>query len=199
MEGTIGFMELFAGSFAPKNWAYCAGQLVDVRSNTALFSILGTTYGGDGRNTFALPDLRSRVAIGAGAGPGLKTRSLGEMAGEENVTLAVAEMPAHIHVVAYSQPLEVASASVNVASAGSSPSPAGQLLGSDGTLLIYGPATGATVNMAPGAVSVGPVTAPQPTAITAAPQGGSLPHSNLQPYLGMNYIICMTGIFPVRN
>src|SRR5215204_812084 len=99
MEGTIGEIRMFAGNFAPKNWALCYAQILSISQNTALFSILGTTFGGNGQTTFALPDFRSRVAVGAGQGPGLSNVSLGEQAGVETVTLLVTQMPAHNHVI----------------------------------------------------------------------------------------------------
>jgi len=99
MEPFIGQIIMFAGNFAPRGWAFCDGQLIPITQNTALFSILGTTYGGDGRTTFALPDLRGRVAMHAGSGPGLSSRRLGEKGGAENVKLTEAEMPSHSHLV----------------------------------------------------------------------------------------------------
>src|SRR6188508_951854 len=97
MEGMIGEVRMFAGNFAPKNWAFCQAQVIAIASNTALFSILGTTYGGNGTTTFGLPDLRGRVCIGPGQGPGLSNYALGEMAGTQNVTLMINEIPAHTH------------------------------------------------------------------------------------------------------
>ena len=97
MEPFIGQIEQFGGNFAPRQWAFCNGQLLEISSNTALFSILGTTYGGDGRSTFALPDLRGREAIGTGNGPGLNGKRLGEQGGLENITLNVNTMPFHSH------------------------------------------------------------------------------------------------------
>src|SRR5512139_1201847 len=97
MEAFIGSIVLFAGNFAPRGWALCQGQILSIAQNTALFSILGTTYGGNGQTTFALPDLRGRVAVGTGQGPGLPAINLGEVAGELTHTLIVTEMPAHTH------------------------------------------------------------------------------------------------------
>ena len=97
MEPFIGQIIMFAGNFAPRGWAFCDGQLLPISQNTALFSILGTTYGGDGRTTFALPDLRGRVPMHAGHGPGLSSRRIGEKGGQESVTLTIAEMPSHTH------------------------------------------------------------------------------------------------------
>src|SRR5215204_3802779 len=97
-EGTIAEIRLFAGNFAPRSWAFCQGQIMSIAQNTALFSILGTTYGGNGQTTFALPDFRGRVAVGAGGGPGLVNISLGEVSGEPTHTLIRQEMPSHNHV-----------------------------------------------------------------------------------------------------
>ena len=98
MEGTIGGIRGFAGNFAPRAWAFCEGQLIAIAQNTALFSILGTTYGGDGRTTFGLPDLRGRIPISAGTGPGLSTHKLGSRSGIEDVTLNILNLPNHFHL-----------------------------------------------------------------------------------------------------
>src|ERR1700754_404975 len=100
MEGYIAEIRLFAGNFAPRNWAYCAGQIISIAQNTALFSLLGTTYGGNGQTTFALPDLRGRAAVGTGQGGGLTNRVLGEIGGSESVTLLVSNLAPHNHMVA---------------------------------------------------------------------------------------------------
>src|SRR3954471_16909667 len=100
MDGTIGEIRLFAGNFAPRNWAFCNGQLMPIAQNTALFSILGTTFGGNGQTTFGLPDFRGRVSVGTGQGTGLTNHDLGEQSGTENVTLSTAQMPAHTHTIA---------------------------------------------------------------------------------------------------
>ena len=174
MEGTIGEIRMFAGNFAPRNWAFCAGQLLSISQNTALFSILGTTYGGNGQTTFALPDLRGRVPVGTGTGPGLPSVNLGEVSGTPTVTLLVSNLPAHNH------PLNA------VTEAGSSATPTGNLLANTGALdKEYAPAAGNTAT-AMGATAIGNT-------------GSSTPINNMQPYLGMNYIICLFGIFPSRN
>lgn len=169
----IGQISLFAGNFPPRNWAFCDGQLLPIAQNTALFSILGTTYGGNGQTNFALPDLRGRVPMHPGSGPGLSTHTLGEVSGAENITLISSQMPAHSHLVN------------GVASGGNQSSPAGNLpaIESTGTSLDYSnAATNATMN----AGMIG----------TA---GGNQPHSNLQPYTCVNFIICLSGIYPSRN
>jgi microcystin-dependent protein len=172
-EAYIGSIVLFAGNFAPRGWAFCQGQLLPIAQNAALFSILGTTYGGDGRTTFALPDLRGRGPIGTGQGPGLTNVTLGQQVGSEQVTLTVNQMPAHSHLVACNS------------SAGGNADPAGNVPGNAGGLSapkVY--ANAATANMAP-------------TMISAA--GGNQPVSVQQPSLGLNYIICLEGLFPSRN
>ncbi|MGH9628803.1 MAG: phage tail protein [Bryobacteraceae bacterium] len=172
-EAFIGSIVLFAGNFAPRGWAFCQGQLLPIAQNAALFSILGTTYGGNGQTTFALPDLRGRAPIGAGQGPGLTPVTLGEAAGSETVALTAGQMPAHTHAVA-----------CDSASAGNA-DPANSYPGNPGTLSgaqLYGTAANAT--MAPNMIT---------------PAGGSQPFSIRQPYLGLNYIICLEGIFPSRN
>lgn len=159
-EPYIGQITLFAGNFAPRGWAFCEGQLLSIAQNTALFSILGTTYGGDGRVTFALPDLRGRVPLHPGQGPGLSSYSLGEAAGTETVTLTEAEMPTHSHsmVISTTQP-------------------------------------GGTAKAIEGELTPNPIVAPNAVGNT----GGSQPHPNMQPYLALNYIIALQGIFPSRN
>jgi microcystin-dependent protein len=178
MEGTIGEIRLFAGNFAPKHWAFCQGQLLSIAQNTALFSILGTTYGGNGQTTFALPDLRGRVPVGAGTGPGLSPIALGEMAGTPTVTLLTSNLPAHTHtLMASNQP-------------GATPEPAGNVA----AVLTDSSGTGAPPNN--GYLSTFN-TSMNPQAIS--PAGGSMPINIMQPYLGLNYIICMYGLFPARN
>ena len=172
-EAFIGSIVMFAGNFAPRGWAFCQGQLLSIAQNSALFSILGTTYGGNGQTTFALPDLRGRTPIGQGQGPGLTNVTLGEQAGSESVTLTPNQMPMHTHAVG-----------CNSDSAGN-PDPTNNVPGNLGRLSTVKPfAATASATMAP-------------TMIAAA--GGSQPFSIQQPYLGLNYIICLEGIFPSRN
>lgn len=178
MEAYIGSIILFAGNFAPRGWAFCQGQILSIAQNTALFSLLGTTYGGNGQTTFALPDLRGRAPIGQGQGPGLPNITLGEMAGSPTTTLLITNMPAHNHV---------ATASVSAAADGraSSDSPADAYLDS-GTQLYTNQSDGTKMNAGMVSVQIGIA-------------GGNQPFSIQDPYLGMNYIICMEGIFPSRN
>jgi len=160
-------------NFAPKGWALCNGQLLAISQNTALFSLLGTTYGGNGTTTFALPDFRSRVPIHAGQGPGLSNYTLGEQTGTESVTLTVPQLPAHNHTVN------------GVASGGNQASPAGGFpaVESTGTSLDY-------ANSGPGA-SMNPA--------MISNTGSNQPHSNIQPVLCVNFVIALVGIFPSRN
>jgi microcystin-dependent protein len=175
----IGAVVLFAGNFAPRGWALCQGQLLSIAQNTALFSILGTTYGGDGRVTFGLPDLRGRVPLGNGQGPGLQPYELGEMSGSENVTLIQTEMPAHNHLVNTNN------------TGGSTPTPDGAYLAkSTGTFQGDALVLGAYTNAAPDSTLA-------PNSVGIA--GGSQPHNNMQPFLCMNYIIALEGLFPPRN
>jgi len=176
-EGFIGEIKMFAGNFAPRNWALCDGQILQISQYSALFSLLGTTYGGDGRTTFALPDLRGRVPIHRGTGPGLSTKYWGERGGQERVTLSHAQMPAHTHTAkAYAD-----------TSAGSSDKPKDMLPARNAAATPqYGNNFAALSNMNSAAVTVGSA-------------GGSQAHENMQPYLTIHYIICLQGIYPSRN
>jgi microcystin-dependent protein len=177
----VGEIQIFGFAFAPKNWALCNGQLLSITQNTALFSLLGTTFGGDGVRTFALPDLRGRLPMGQGNGPGLTPRVLGQSFGEENHTLLVTENPGHSHAVnAIAAPTLTNNTDV--------PGP---------TLLLAQTAStgqGGTVNLY--------VPDPQPaSAMSAAAVGvtGGQSHSNLMPLLTVNFCIALSGIFPSRN
>ncbi|MBC2857772.1 phage tail protein [Stappia sp. 28M-7] len=167
-------IRIFAGNFAPKGWAYCDGQLMPISQNTALFSLLGTTYGGDGKSTFALPDLQGRSPMQHGQGPGLSFRHLGESSGSETVTLLQTEMPQHTHRVQ-----AVARSQFTV---GNTNAVEGNLLAS--------PRTGNQYTAGP----AGEMMAPQSVGVN----GGSQPHNNMQPYLTLTFIIALQGIFPPR-
>jgi microcystin-dependent protein len=167
----IGSLSLVPYNFAPRNSALCNGQLLPIAQNTALFSLIGTYYGGDGRVTFALPDLRGRIPMGQGNGPGLTPRSMGELGGEEQVTLTLNQLPSHTHNAVASS------------TAGNTPSPAGAYWAPGPRLLLYS-----------GATSLVPM---NPTALSLA--GGGQPHDNQKPYLTLNYVIWLQGIFPPRN
>ncbi|MDX6183220.1 tail fiber protein [Flavobacterium sp. Fl-77] len=179
MEGTIGEIRLFAATFAPRDWSYCDGSLIQIRSNTALFSILGTNYGGDGQNTFALPDLRGRTALGTGQGPGLSYYALGQKSGVNNVTLTNAQLPSHTHVCTSNVTISAYS------DEGDSNSPTGNVLAAKAAM--YSTIAGDTAMKA----------APFSVAVSVA--GSSQPLPLNQPSLGLNYIICMFGIFPSRQ
>jgi len=163
----IGEIRLFAGTFAPNGWALCQGQLLSIAQNDALFNLIGTTYGGDGQSTFALPDLRGRVPTHQGTGPGLSPRVIGGLGGSESVTLTPAQLPSHNHTL-----------TATTAAASSAAGPSGSVLATS-SVALYG--SGAQVPMAN-------------AAITAS--GGGQPHENMAPYLGLNYIISLFGIFP---
>jgi microcystin-dependent protein len=174
-------IRIFPFNFAPKGWAMCAGQLIPISQNTALFSLLGTTYGGDGKSTFALPNLQGRVPIQQGQGPGLSLYDLGQVAGEEAVTLLQTEMPQHNH--------------------GFSASTAqGSTASSNGGQLAKGLAGSKTQSNVGNLYStaLGNATTPlSPTAMGLT--GGNLPHNNLMPYLTLNYCIALQGIYPPRS
>lgn len=173
MDEFLGIIKQFAGNFAPRGWALCQGQILSIAQNTALFSILGTTYGGNGQTTFALPDFRGRCPIGQGQGPGLPAVSLGEVSGSTSVTLLGTNMPSF-------------GASVT-------------LKGSTRTEV-----TGSPLNAIPAAGGSYDNAAPAGNQVNMAPQqivvsGGNQPVSIMQPYLGINFIICIEGLFPSRN
>jgi len=176
----LGEMRLFAGNFAPRGWAFCNGQSLSISQNDALFALIGTIYGGDGQNTFNVPDLRGRVPLNQGQGPGLSTYTIGQVAGVETVTLSTAQMPAHSHA------LNATTATGSVTTPGSSVMLATPVEAGVKTSLYVVPGTSA-VNQAPMAPqSIGPV-------------GGGQPHENMMPFQSINYIIALEGIFPSRN
>jgi len=170
-EPFVGEIRIFAGNFAPRSWALCDGQLLAISQNQALFSLLGTTYGGDGRTTFGLPDLRGRVPIHEGTGPGLSQRNLGARSGQEKVTVTVNQLASHNH------PLKAST------DAGGQSSPAGNVTGESPSLDIY--------------AEENPTVALSPDAIASV--GGSQSHNNIQPFQCVNFIIALFGIYPSRN
>ncbi|MDO8941048.1 MAG: tail fiber protein [Methylicorpusculum sp.] len=178
-EPFIAEIKMFGGNFAPRGYAFCDGQLLPISQNTALFSLLGTTYGGDGRTTFALPDLRGRVAIQPGSGPGLSDYTLGQKGGAESVTLTAQEMPSHTHAIT--------AALKGTAVAGNNDSPAGNTLALKARSSNYS-TTAPAVDMQAGSVTA-----------TAVSTGGSQAHENRMPYLGIYHIIALQGIFPSRQ
>lgn len=166
-------IRIFAFNFAPRGWAFCNGQILPISQNTALFSLLGTTYGGNGQSTFALPDLQGNAPMHPGQGQGLSLRDLGEMSGSSDVTLLVSEMPFHNHALL---------------AAGSDPAESNDATNNAMARSKNGSAYTATLN---------PLT---PMAFQALPPaGGSLPHNNMQPYLTLNFCIALQGVFPPRT
>jgi len=163
-------IRIFAGNFAPYQWATCDGQLMAISQNAALFSLIGTYYGGNGTSTFGLPNFGGSAAIAAGNGTGLTPRVIGEQGGETTVTLLTSEMPLHNHPMM-----------AHGAGSGGLGSPQGAALAQSGS--IYAP-KGNTSQMAPQAIS---------------PAGSSLAHNNVQPFLMLTFILCLSGIFPPRN
>ena len=170
-EPFVGEIRMFAGNFAPRGWAFCDGQLLAVNQNDALFSLLGTIYGGDGRTTFGLPDMRGRVPLHAGSGPGLSPRRLGAKLGAETETLTVNQLPSHTHAFTANT------------SSGTDNNPSGKLVAESPSLDLYAEID-ATAPMAS-------------SAITAT--GGSRSHTNIMPFLCVNFIIALFGIYPSRN
>lgn len=169
-------IRIFPFTFAPKGWAFCDGQLMPLSQNTALFALLGTVYGGDGKSTFALPDLQDSAPVGAGTsafGTGLSERFLGEMGGTPFVTLLQSEMPIHTHALSVS----ASDALVRV--------PEGELLAQATGIGLYANEAGA------------PLVALHP--VTYGLAGGDLPHNNMQPFLTFNFCIALQGVFPRRN
>jgi microcystin-dependent protein len=173
-EPFVAEIRIFAGNFAPTGWALCNGQLMPISQNTALFSLLGTTYGGDGKSNFALPNLQGSAPMQAGQGPGLSLRDLGETGGEQTVTLLQTEMPSHTHT-----------AQANNGS-GNSNNPANEVWATSpfqrGQQALYG--TPGNVVMNPFATSIA---------------GGNVPHNNMMPFLTLTFIIALQGVFPPRS
>jgi microcystin-dependent protein len=167
-------IRIFPFNFAPTGWAFCDGQLLPLSQNTALFSLLGTTYGGNGKSNFALPDLQGRAPMHPGQGPGLSLHDLGETGGSETVTLLESEIPAHSHSLTAS------------GAPGNSKTVAGGVLSR---------ATGGNVYLPPGPSA--PLVSMSPNAL--APAGGDQPHNNLQPYLTLSFCIALQGVFPPRT
>jgi microcystin-dependent protein len=167
----VGEIRMFGFDFAPQGWAQCNGQLLPIDQNTALFSLLGTTYGGDGRITFGLPDMRSRVPVGQGQGPGLSSYAEGQAGGAETVTLTAAQMPGHTHPVKASS------------SAAGSDQPEGRALARSASHIYTARPDASTVM----------------NADMLGDAGSGQPHDNIQPYLAVNFCIALAGIFPSRT
>jgi len=162
-------IRIFPFNFPPKGWAFCDGQLLPISQNTALFSLLGTTYGGNGKSNFALPDLQGRVPLHPGQGPGLSLYDLGQSGGSETITLLETEMPAHAHQA------------MAIGAFADQPAPSGKTWGRTAANPYIGASTG---QMSPSALAL---------------TGGSLPHNNMQTYLTLNFCIALQGVFPPRT
>jgi len=199
MEGTIGEVRLFASNFAPRAWAFCEGQLLSISANQALFSILGTTYGGDGRTTFALPDLRGRSAISQGHGPGLTSRSLGARLGTQTNTLTTNTMPSHTHTATFNF-AGAAGGQVNIAVSNSTDvgneAADGYLAQGGDVPEIYSEEAG-TGGMTLAPTSLNDLTVTGTVDVQSAGSGQHYYH--LQPFLSIYYIICLQGVFPSRG
>lgn len=166
-------IRIFPFNFAPKGWAFCSGQLLPISQNTALFSLLGTIYGGDGKSTFALPDMQGNAPMHPGQGPGLSLHDLGETGGSQFVTLLESEIPSHSHQIL---------GNINPANL-AAPSPARSL-----------------ARASPGQAYTATLTNIQPFSFSAmGPAGGTQPHNNMQPYLTLNFCIALQGVFPPRG
>jgi microcystin-dependent protein len=167
-------IRMFSGNFAPKGWAFCDGQMLPISQNTALFSLLGTTYGGDGRTIFGLPNLQGRAPMQPGHGPGLSSYSLGESGGTETVTLTEAQTPTHTHTLS----------GVTQPGTQFAPSPANSVLARSVGGNAYAPSASPSVSMSPASLSS---------------SGGSQSHQNMQPYLTITFIIALQGVYPPRG
>jgi microcystin-dependent protein len=167
-------IRIFPFNFPPKGWAFCDGQLMPISQNTALFSLLGTVYGGDGKSTFALPNLQGSAPMQPGQGQGLSLRDLGEMSGVESITLLVSEIPLHTHQMRFHE-VDLAELPVGASN---------RVLANSANQNAYQSNTSANL------VTMAPQTLP--------PAGGGLPHNNMQPYLTLNFCIALQGVFPQR-
>jgi microcystin-dependent protein len=172
MDPFVAEIRIFPFNFAPKGWAFCDGQILPLSQNTALFSLLGTTYGGDGKSNFALPDMQGNVPMHPGQGPGLSLHDLGETGGSDVVSLLESEMPAHSHnLMASSQP-------------GEDPQAVTESFGRSVGANLYQASNANLASMYDGIM---------------APAGGDQPHNNLQPYLTLNFCIALQGVYPPRT
>lgn len=180
MEPFIGEIRMFGGTFAPRGWAFCNGQILSIAQNTALFSLLGTIYGGNGQTTFGLPNLQGRVPMGFGNGPGLTFRSLGETTGTENVTLLAANLPAHTHPVSLPSPATTSLGTLM------EPGPTAIPAASNQRNAQYAPSASANTQLSAGVANTGSA-------------GSNSPVSVMQPSLAVSFIIALEGIFPSRN
>ena len=170
----VGEIRIFGGNFAPAGWMLCQGQLLPISENETLFQLIGTTYGGDGQSTFALPNLASRVPVHQGTGPGLSTYVIGQSGGVENVTLTTNQIPAHSHVAVTASTGQVGAAANNILANAQSTQTGARIYSSQAT------------NVAMNASSI-------------TQTGGNQPHDNIQPSLCLNFIISLFGVFPSQN
>jgi microcystin-dependent protein len=173
MDPFVAEIRIFPFNFAPKGWAWCDGQLLPISQNTALFSLLGTTYGGDGKSNFALPDLQGRAPMHPGQGPGLSLHDLGETGGSDTVSLLESEIPAHSHTANAGGNFDV----------GDTNTPAGNIIAKSANGFAY--------------FTPQNLTPMNPN--TIAPAGGDQPHNNLQPYLTFYFCIALQGVYPPRT
>ncbi|MGZ8216478.1 phage tail protein [Methylomagnum sp.] len=197
MDSYLGQIMPFAGNFAPDGWHVCDGSLLTISQYQALYSILGVQYGGDGRTTFALPDLRGRTIIGAGAGPNLTNRPQGAKGGAEGVTLTTAQIPAHTHTLTAQASVAIP-ATKAFTGTGTTHVPTGNVLAAandpnSGDVNGYAAASSANTTLGDAATATASF-ANAPT----TPTGGGGPHDNMSPYQVLNWIICINGLYPVR-
>jgi microcystin-dependent protein len=186
----VGQISIFAFNFVPLQHAFCHGQLIPISQNTPLFSLLGTTFGGDGRTTFAVPNLQGRVPIGVGQGQGLSPYFLGQESGSEKVTVTAATLPQHSHTF---DPASLKGTLQCRNEAGNQQGPAGNVPAVESTGV-----TAAFTDAAPLAASMASDAVTLTGGLTLTPSGGGLPHNNMQPYLTLNYCIALQGVFPAR-
>lgn len=194
MEEYMATIMGWAPNFAPRNWAFCAGQTLSISSNTALFSLIGTTYGGNGQTTFNLPDLRGRVPVGAGQGPGTSDYRLGQMGGSETVTLTVAQLAPHTH--------EAATSGLSATIQASDQAATESVPGTNGATTLGAAMNGGRPSQAYNSATPNVTlnTGGQVSGnVTINPTGSGQPIGLMQPYLAINFIICIAGVFPPRN
>ncbi|WP_346840819.1 tail fiber protein [Metapseudomonas otitidis] len=191
MDPFIGEIKMFGGNFAPRGYAFCMGQSMAIAQNTALFSLLGTTYGGNGQTTYGLPDLRGRSPVGQSQAPGLSLIDLGELGGAETVTLLQTQMPMHTHLASGTSTISAAGTPTNPALVPSATNSVlgGSVGGSPSAAAIWSSAMSTPV----------PLTNPSTVNVTVQMAGGSQPVAIRNPYIGINFIIALDGIFPSRN
>jgi microcystin-dependent protein len=189
MDPMMATIMMFGGTFAPRQWAFCEGQLISIASNNALFALLGTTWGGDGRTTFALPDMRGRAPVGTGAGPGLTPRREGQTGGRETVTLTQAEMPVHNHLASVGQSgnsVTATSATANTTDPNGAYLAKATTQGGEEIAVYNTSAPSNPVNLGGSSVTIGNA-------------GGNQSHENMQPFLVVPFIIAVQGLYPPRN